>query len=226
MTCMPTSYTRYFAFLLPLLLTACGGGGSDAPPPTPPVDSTPPTVSAVTVPAGSSVNRIVSLSATASDAGGISEVRFLVDGAQVGSDTTAPYTFDWDTSTVADGQYYRASTSLRQGLAMLGRNGEPTSKMARGLGLTNEWHARQVARLSRFIRENGDAAFGRLLRGYQYILLGRNDAAREDLIAAIELDPRDTLAASLLQQTTAGTPGTLPWEQLPTPTAEPSVDGD
>ena len=41
----------------------------------------------------------------ASDAGGISEVRFLVDGAQVGSDTTAPYTFDWDTSTVADGQY-------------------------------------------------------------------------------------------------------------------------
>ena len=105
MTCMPTSYTRYFAFLLPLLLTACGGGGSDAPPPTPPVDSTPPTVSAVTVPAGSSVNRVVSLSATASDAGGISEVRFLVDGAQVGSDTTAPYTFDWDTSALADGQY-------------------------------------------------------------------------------------------------------------------------
>jgi hypothetical protein len=113
MTCLPTSYTRFFAILLPIVLTACGGGGSDAPPP-PPADTTPPTVSAVTVPAGSSVNRIVPLSATANDAGGVSEVRFLVDGTQVGSDATSPYTFDWDTSTVADGQYTLRAEAVDQ----------------------------------------------------------------------------------------------------------------
>lgn len=113
MTCKPTSYTRFLAFLLPIVLTACGGGGGGGTPP-PPVDNTPPTVSAVTVPPGSSVNRVVTLAATADDASGISEVRFLVDGAQVGSDTTAPYSFDWDTSTVADGQYALRAEALDQ----------------------------------------------------------------------------------------------------------------
>lgn len=113
MTRMPTIRTRFFAILLPFVLVACGGSGSDSPPPAP-VDTTPPTVSAVTVPAGSTLNRTVSLSATASDAGGISEVRFLVDGTQVGTATTAPYTFDWDTSTVADGQYVLRAEAVDQ----------------------------------------------------------------------------------------------------------------
>ncbi len=112
MTCKPTSFTRFLLIVSPLVLAACGSSGSDAPPP--PVDTTPPTVSTVTVPAGSTLNRVVSLSATASDASGISEVRFLVDGTQVGADTTAPYSFDWDTSTVADGQYTLRAEALDQ----------------------------------------------------------------------------------------------------------------
>ena len=88
-------------------MSACGGGGgnnnqmNNPPPP----DTTPPTVSAATVPPGSSVNRVITLSATATDAGGVTEVRFLVDGTQVGADTTSPYSVDWDTSTVADGDH-------------------------------------------------------------------------------------------------------------------------
>ena len=112
MTCKPKSYTRFLSILLPVMLAACGGSSSDAPPPT--VDTTPPTVSAVAVPAGSTLNRIISLTATASDAGGVSEVRFLVDGVQVGSDTTSPYSFDWDTSTVADGQYTLRAEAVDQ----------------------------------------------------------------------------------------------------------------
>jgi hypothetical protein len=106
MTGQPGVLVRGFVFLASVLLGACGGsgnggGGNQGPPP----DVTPPTVSAVSVPPGSTLNRVVSLSATASDASGISEVRFLLDGTSLGSDTTSPYTFDWDTSTVADGDY-------------------------------------------------------------------------------------------------------------------------
>ena len=32
-------------------------------------------------------------------------MRFFVDGTEVGSDNTAPYEFEWDTSTVADGDH-------------------------------------------------------------------------------------------------------------------------
>lgn len=56
-------------------LSACGGGsGSSAP--SPPPDTTAPTVSDVQAPAGTSVNRTVTLSATASDNTGVTEVRF------------------------------------------------------------------------------------------------------------------------------------------------------
>lgn len=89
-----------------LAVGACGGGsGSNRQPPPPPADTTAPTVSAVSGPAGSTVNRIVTLSVTASDNVGVTEVRFFVDNTQVGTDTTAPYSFDWDTATVADGDH-------------------------------------------------------------------------------------------------------------------------
>ncbi len=65
-------------------------------------DATAPTV-ALTAPAdGATVaTGTVGLSATASDAVGVVRVRFLVDGVSVGSDTSAPYTLDWDASDLA-----------------------------------------------------------------------------------------------------------------------------
>ena len=51
---------------------------------------------------GSPVSGNVTLTAAASDNQGVVEVRFLVDGALIGTDTTAPYSFDWDTTTVAN----------------------------------------------------------------------------------------------------------------------------
>ncbi len=106
MTSVSGYFIRFTIFMSVFALGACGGssGGSSTPRPPPP-DTTAPVVSAVSAPAGSSLNRTVTLTATASDAGGVAEVRFLVDGVSVASDTTAPYSFDWDTSTVTDGDY-------------------------------------------------------------------------------------------------------------------------
>ena len=79
-------------------LAACGSDGDNGG-----GDVTVPTATLTAPP--SSVSGTVTLEAAASDDVGVSEARFLVDGVQIASDTTAPYTVDWDTSTVPDGTY-------------------------------------------------------------------------------------------------------------------------
>ena len=90
-----------------IVLAGCGGGGSSAPPPPPPpppADTTAPTVSAVQAPAAT-VNRTVTLTVTASDAVGVTAVRFYVDGVLLGTDSAAPYSVDWDTSGESEGDH-------------------------------------------------------------------------------------------------------------------------
>ncbi len=67
-------------------------------------DNTAPTVS-LTAPAnGTSVRGTLPLKATASDNVGVKEVRFFVNGSQVGTaDTTAPYEVSWNSATVSNG---------------------------------------------------------------------------------------------------------------------------
>ena len=52
---------------------------------------------------GSPVSDTVTLTADASDNQGVVEVRFLVDGSLIASDTSAPYSVDWLTTTVPNG---------------------------------------------------------------------------------------------------------------------------
>jgi hypothetical protein len=70
------------------------------------VDNTAPTV-AITAPAnGATINGTFTLSADAADAGGVTGVQFLLDGAPLGAeDTSAPYTLDWATTGVPDGAH-------------------------------------------------------------------------------------------------------------------------
>jgi len=70
------------------------------------VDTTPPVV-AITAPVGGTVvGGTITISADASDSGGIAGVQFLVDGVNVGAeDTTAPYSVGWDTTAAADGPH-------------------------------------------------------------------------------------------------------------------------
>ncbi len=69
-------------------------------------DLTPPTT-AITSPAtGTSVQGIVTYSATASDANGVTRVEFLVNGSPVGSDSTPPYSVSWNTQSLTNGTSY------------------------------------------------------------------------------------------------------------------------
>ncbi len=87
-----------------IAVSGCGGGGGyDGPDPAP-AQSAAPTAS-ITAPPGASVNRTVPLSATATADAGVNRVEFLVDGAVIATDTTAPYEASWDTSTIADGAH-------------------------------------------------------------------------------------------------------------------------
>jgi len=87
-----------------LAVGGCGGGGSSAAPQPPPVDTTAPTVSVVQSPA-TTVSRVVTLTVTATDNFGVTAVRFNVDGTLLGTDNTAPYSIDWDTSGATEGDH-------------------------------------------------------------------------------------------------------------------------
>jgi peptidoglycan/xylan/chitin deacetylase (PgdA/CDA1 family) len=64
-------------------------------------DTTPPAVSIDQPGDGATVAGVVTLSATASDAGGVDHVDFLVDGSVVGT-ARGPFAIAWDSTTVAD----------------------------------------------------------------------------------------------------------------------------
>jgi hypothetical protein len=68
-------------------------------------DTTAPTVTITSAAAGALVSGTVPVTATASDEGGVTEVRFFVDGTVIGTDTTSPYEISWDSTTVANGNH-------------------------------------------------------------------------------------------------------------------------
>lgn len=87
-----------------LALSGCGGGGGGYGGSNTPPAPAAPTVG-VTVPTDGTVNRTTQFSANATAGAGINRVEFLVDGTVIATDTSAPYSADWDTSTVADGTH-------------------------------------------------------------------------------------------------------------------------
>jgi hypothetical protein len=72
-------------------------------------DTTPPTVS-LTAPAAGTVSGVVNITANANDNIGVAGVQFLLNGANLGAEvTTAPYTYSWNTTSVANGTYTLAA---------------------------------------------------------------------------------------------------------------------
>ena len=68
-------------------------------------DTTAPAV-ALTAPAnGATISGTVALRADASDNVGVSNVRFEVDGASIGTDSTSPYARQWDSTTAPNGAH-------------------------------------------------------------------------------------------------------------------------
>jgi chitodextrinase len=73
--------------------------------PAPPADTIPPSASMTAPPSGSTVAGVVTVAADATDNIGVHDVEFLVDGVTVNDDTTAPYSFSWDTTTTSNGPH-------------------------------------------------------------------------------------------------------------------------
>ena len=69
-----------------------------------PTDTTPPTV-AIASPTGGTLSGIVPVSVSASDNVGVTKVELYVGGALFASDTTAPWSFSWDTTKKTNGSY-------------------------------------------------------------------------------------------------------------------------
>lgn len=70
-----------------------------------PADSTPPTVSITSPTNGETLFGAITVQAGAADAVGVTRVELYVDGVLRGTDTTVPYAFTWDTSTVSNGSH-------------------------------------------------------------------------------------------------------------------------
>jgi hypothetical protein len=70
-----------------------------------PADTTPPTASITSPGAGATVAGLVPVSVGASDNVGVTKVELYAGTALVGTDTTAPYSFSWDTTKVANAVY-------------------------------------------------------------------------------------------------------------------------
>jgi len=71
----------------------------------PPADTEPPSVTISSPASGSTVSGSVTVQVTAQDNVGVARVDLFIDGALVGSDTSSPYSFPWDTSRVANGSH-------------------------------------------------------------------------------------------------------------------------
>ncbi len=61
-------------------------------------------------------------------------------------------------------------------------------------------YTEQLRKLEKFVGEHPSAAEGRFLLGFQYMMEGHKDAAKDQFTEAVKLTPRDTLAAKLLTQ--------------------------
>jgi subtilisin family serine protease len=72
---------------------------------TPAGDFTPPTVSLTSPVSGSAVTGTTQIVASATDNVGVTKVEFYLDGNLLGSDSVGPFTWSWNTTTVADGAH-------------------------------------------------------------------------------------------------------------------------
>lgn len=78
---------------------------------TPPADTTPPTVSLTAPATGATLSGTATLTASASDDTGVTSVEFYHGVTKLGEDFTAPYSFAWDTTSVANGVYNVRATA-------------------------------------------------------------------------------------------------------------------
>ena len=78
---------------------------------SPPRDTTAPTASISSPSNGATVSGAISVAVSANDNVGVSRVDLYMDGALYGSDTSAPYSFYWDTTQISTGSHTLAAVA-------------------------------------------------------------------------------------------------------------------
>jgi poly(hydroxyalkanoate) depolymerase family esterase len=76
------------------------------------LDGVPPTATITSPANGANVSGNVTVSANASDNIGIERVEFLLDGALLGTDTSAPYSLIWNSATATNGAHALAARAV------------------------------------------------------------------------------------------------------------------
>ena len=102
-----------------LFLITCGGGGGGSTGPE--EDTTPPTITIQNPLSGSTVSELVNVQINAQDNIGVSRVEILVDDQIIHTLNTTPYTYEFNTSSLTDGNHTLGAraydTSQNQALA-------------------------------------------------------------------------------------------------------------
>lgn len=82
---------------------AAVAGTAPEPTPEPEPDTVAPVVAVTSPSSGATVSRTITVKASATDDVGVTRVDVYVDGVLIGSDSSAPYEVDWNTTRVANG---------------------------------------------------------------------------------------------------------------------------
>jgi uncharacterized repeat protein (TIGR02543 family) len=72
---------------------------------SPSSDTTPPTTSIISPANGATVSGVINVNASASDNVGVTKVELYIDGSLFATDTSSPYLFSWNTSSVSNSQH-------------------------------------------------------------------------------------------------------------------------
>ncbi len=80
----------------------------------------------------------------------------------------------------------------------------------------------QLRALEKYVAKNPAAPEGRFLLGFQYLMAGHRDAAKDEFLHALKLAPKDKLAAQLLTQVGGTVPADIAPQLAPPPPPKPA----
>ena len=95
-------------------------------------DTTPPTTSITAPASGATVSGTVSVTASASDNVGVTNVEFYIDGALAGSDASSPYAFAWNTAGLVNGSSHTIASKAYDAAGNVGTSATVTVTVNNG----------------------------------------------------------------------------------------------
>jgi tetratricopeptide (TPR) repeat protein len=149
-------------------------------------------------------------------------------------------------ASIDDPRSPEVHTLLMLGLFAIGeyRGAAMEAHAVGALGKTPDWpklysfygnvapYTEQLRALEKYVGKNPAAPEGRFLLGYQYLMAGHRDAAKDEFLRALKLAPKDKLAARFLKQVGGTVPADIAPQLAPPPppkpgnVAEPGKDKD